>query len=79
MNTDPINVQVNVVSDLEEDVRYYEAKLHEMKKRLRMESEKLRGMCVHREYRTESNNDYHRPGVYYVCNTCKLIMLRKPE
>jgi len=70
--------QIDLVEDLEEEVRYYEAKLHEMKKRLRIESEKLREMCTHKEFRTESNNDCHRPGVYYVCKACKLIMLRKP-
>ena len=70
--------QATLVSYLQAALRDYEAQIASLKKTLRTESNKLMTMCTHKAYRTEPNGDYHRPGVYYVCNTCKLIMTKKP-
>ena len=71
--------QALLVADIEAAIYTYESQLRALQKTLRSEEKKLRDMCTHKVYRTEDNGDYHRPGVYYVCKTCKLIMTKKPE
>ena len=78
MDPSAVLEQAHLVADIEAEIAKHECALKALKKQLRLEAVKLTGMCTHTVLREEPNYDYHRPGVYWVCTTCKRILTQKP-
>jgi hypothetical protein len=73
------------INHLLEQVLQFEEEMNKAKKHYNDASKKyehakrlLRNTCSHATYKVVSDHDYHKPGYLYVCETCALIMTKRP-